>query len=440
MHPLHFRSAGANRTALSMSRVPMERNPPVLHASDLHGLSLLAVDGVGGVTDIVEHLHAAILRPPGLRSISFDARTGGIPGIVYRSIHGVTSLVGMGLRGIGSLAIPSRQGSESSEARERFLAVVNGILGDHLARTDNPLAIPATLRQRGRPVRLDAESIAAAWPGTSKRLLLRAHGLCLHDGHWGTKNLDERGRGRPEATGEYHGSCDPLALLPGIATVDFHYNTGRRIEENGRDLSELLERLVSLWPVKIEELTMLGFSMGGLVARSALHHATEIGYAWPNDLKKIVFLGTPHHGSPLERAGHVVDRALGISRYSAPFARLGRIRSSGITDLRYGNITTPNRDGSDNSEPAQAACPFPSLPPHVECFAIAATLDDDADSLKSRTIGDGLVPVPSALGQHSSRARRLDIPSRNQRVMTGTRHLDLLRCQKIRQLLVDWLR
>ena len=32
-----------------------------------------------------------------------------------------------------------------------------------------------------------------------------------------------------------------------------------------------------------------------------------------------------------------IDTILEISPYSAPFSRLGKIRSRGITDLRYGN-------------------------------------------------------------------------------------------------------
>jgi pimeloyl-ACP methyl ester carboxylesterase len=88
----------------------------------------------------------------------------------------------------------------------------------------------------------------------------------------------------------------------------------------------------------VERLVLLGHSMGGLLARSALHYGAQAGYRWPSQLGDLVFLGTPHHGAPLERAGHWVDIVLGATPYAAPFARLGKVRSAGITDLRHGNL------------------------------------------------------------------------------------------------------
>src|ERR1035438_9341614 len=74
------------------------------------------------------------------------------------------------------------------------------------------------------------------------------------------------------------------------------------------------------------------------VARSGYGYAAAAGYDWPRYLRKIVFLGTPHHGTPLERGGNWVNAVFGLSPYTDAFARLGRIRSAGITDLRYGNL------------------------------------------------------------------------------------------------------
>ena len=92
------------------------------------------------------------------------------------------------------------------------------------------------------------------------------------------------------------------------------------------------------WPVPLTELVIIGHSMGGLVARSACHYGALARHEWMRHLDKLVFVGTPHHGAPLERGGNWVDLLLGASRYSAPLARLGKIRSAGITDLRFGNV------------------------------------------------------------------------------------------------------
>ena len=62
------------------------------------------------------------------------------------------------------------------------------------------------------------------------------------------------------------------------------------------------------------------------------------GHRWRATLRSLICLGTPHHGAPLERGGNLLERLLGVTRYSAPLARLARLRSAGVTDLRYGNV------------------------------------------------------------------------------------------------------
>jgi pimeloyl-ACP methyl ester carboxylesterase len=83
---------------------------------------------------------------------------------------------------------------------------------------------------------------------------------------------------------------------------------------------------------------IVGHSMGGLLARSACHYGRiETGHGLKH-LRQLVFLGTPHHGAPLERGGNWVNVILELSPYTAALARLAKIRSAGITDLRHGSI------------------------------------------------------------------------------------------------------
>ena len=413
-----------------------------LRTSDVHGLSLLAVDGVSGVTDLVEDLHHAILRVPGVRSVTPEARTGGIPGLVYRSIHGVTGVVGGGLDLAFNRVAPRLKRSfappRPSPTREQLLAMLNGVLGDHLAATGNPLAIRSAFRRAGRPIAIDAESLAEAFPAAKARVLVSAHGLCMHDGHWYNENENDKGT--------EDGQSEPRTGLPeqlvealACSTVDYYYNTGRHIADSGREFAEMLETLIAHWPVEVEELVILGHSMGGLLARSAIHYGSKAGHGWPQRLKTLVFLGTPHHGSPVERAGHGIDRALGFTRYSAPFARLGKMRSAGITDLRHGNIVGPESGNFDRFAHAHDTRRPAPLPEHVECFAVAATLDADPDSARSRHFGDGLVPVPSALGQHANPELQLEIEPGNRFVATGTGHVELLRCPRVARQIFEWL-
>ena len=74
------------------------------------------------------------------------------------------------------------------------------------------------------------------------------------------------------------------------------------------------------------------------MARSACSHAEKTGQAWRKHLKNLVFLGTPHHGAPLEQVGNWIDVLLGSNVVTRPFAAIGQIRSGGITDLRYGHV------------------------------------------------------------------------------------------------------
>jgi pimeloyl-ACP methyl ester carboxylesterase len=201
----------------------------------------------------------------------------------------------------------------------------------------------------------------------------------------------------------------------------------------------MLEQLMTVWPVPLQRITLLGHSMGGLVFRSAVHVAREAGLQWPGLLRELVFLGTPHHGAPLERAGHGVDLLLAATPFTAPFARLGKLRSAGITDLRHGHVQDADWRGRDLfASPEDHRVPLP-LPEGVDCFAVAGTLAGQRGQLADRLMGDGLVPLSSALGQHDQPGRQLQFEKRRQRIFYRTGHLDLLASPKVALQLQQWL-
>ena len=374
---------------------------------DLRGGVRLAIDGMQGVIDIVESMHQRIasVSPPVGRGVEQPTR--GITGLVYRAVRGTTGLVGGGL----DLALASvqaavqPQGGDRGEhapqpVRDAVVAALNGLVGDHLERTGNPLAMDMQLLVRG-PVR--------------PRLLLLVHGLCLSDEAWNQRGHD-------------HGQA--LAAALGWTPVYLRYNSGRHVSTNGRQLAVELGRLVADWPVPVEGLALLGHSMGGLVIRSAVHQAQQSAMAWPAVLRQMVFLGTPHHGAPLERGGNWLHAALGVSPYLAPFARLSGLRSEGITDLRHGNLLDEDwAGGRFAARDARSAVP---LPAGVACHAIAGTLSSNAT-------GDGLVPVASALGRHPVAGRDLQIPPSHHWIAQGVGHLALLRDEAVHQKVRQWL-
>jgi pimeloyl-ACP methyl ester carboxylesterase len=301
------------------------------------------------------------------------------------------------------------------------LAALNGVLGDYLAETGNPLAIEMRLCRGGTPLVLENRALRAAIPGANGKVLVLAHGSSMNDTQW--KRL-----------GHDHGAA--LAGSLGYTPVYLRYNSGLHISANGRAFSAMLERLVEAWPTPIEELTIVGHSMGGLVARSACHVAEEAGARWRRELRNLVCVGSPHHGAMLERGGNLLEVLLGVSRYSAPLGRLGRLRSAGVTDMRFGNVLDEHWDGRDRFAPGRDPRGPLKLPEGVRCYAIAAS-QSPGPGTKLR--GDGLVTVDSALGRHRDPARTLAFPPEHQWIAFGTGHLELLSSTPVFETMRAWL-
>src|SRR4051794_24031168 len=308
---------------------------------------------------LVEAMHATIAGGPAVlgQPLATPARLATRP--VYGIMRGITQLVGGGIDLALAPLVPLLGARAPGFEHEVVLAALNGVLGDYLSGRGNPLAIAMRLRHAGEPLELAPEAMRRALPHASRKLVVLIHGLCMTDLQW------TRG-------GHDHGAA--LSRDLGYTPIYAHYNSGRHISTNGQELAAQLEELVAAWPTELDELVIIGHSMGGLVARSACHAGERAGHRWRARLGSLITLGTPHHGAPLERGGHWVDRLLEVSRYSAPFGRLARIRSAGITDLRFGNVLDEHWQGADRfAQRSDRRAPL-ALPVGVACYAIAGTL------------------------------------------------------------------
>ncbi|HEU4382098.1 MAG TPA: alpha/beta hydrolase [Anaeromyxobacteraceae bacterium] len=393
------------------------RNP----VNDLRGATRLVVEATRGVTDLVEAMHAAIAGGPRVlgRPLEAPARLATRP--VYGSIRRLTRLVGAGLDVALAGLAPLLAGRPPGPRREALLSALNGVLGDRLAETGNPLAIEMCLRHRGHPLQLERRALRRALPRAGGRVLVLVHGSSLDHRSW-----SRSGRDRGAA----------MARDLGFTPVHLRYNTGLHISTNGRAFAALLERLVLAWPRPIEELVLVAHSMGGLVSRSACRSGELAGHAWRRKLRALVCLGSPHHGAPLERGAQWIDLLLGVSRYSAPLARLGRIRSAGVTDMRFGYVLDEHWEGRDRFAHARDdRTPLP-LPAGVGCYAIAATR---APRGAAKHLGDGLVPVDSALGRHRRPELMLGFPEAHRWIAHGTGHFDLLGRPEVYAKIRSWL-
>lgn len=414
---------------------PAPKNPlKHLHPSDYLGLARLAAQATVGISAISEAVNQNVWRTLGVPGGAQAGQARGITGLAYKSVRGVTKVVAASVDAALGRLIPllDALGPErpSSNEREAVLAALNGVMGDQLLSSGNPLATPMTIRHEGKV--LTPEHLASlpltAFKG---KILLLIHGLCMNDLQW-TQDLDDGGAATYD-----HGQA--LASALGYTPVYLRYNSGLHTSHNGRELANQLEQLLLNWPVPVQELGILAHSMGGLVARSAVHLATQQGLDWLGQLKNIVFLGTPHHGAPMERAGNWIDVVLGSSRYSAPFAKLGQLRSAGITDLRYGHVLDEDWLGHERFRRSpDRRHPLP-LPRNVNCFAVAATTAAQRGSLAERLMGDGLVPIPSALGQHPQAKHQLAFAQHAQRIVYRVNHWGLLKDPQVARQIHDWL-
>jgi pimeloyl-ACP methyl ester carboxylesterase len=380
------------------------------HVSDLRGAARLAFDATLGITTLVEKMHHTIqlVHPP--LGASRAESTRGLTGLIYRSIRGTTRVIGKGLdAGLAPVAALLPEG-ESTTSRNAWVSAINGVYGDHLERTANPLAIEMCFLHEGDVV--DPERPGDVVQEASGKVLLAIHGLCLNDQHW---------------VRDGHHRIAEVASAAGHTVIHLRYNSGRSIDDNGRSLAQSLEALLAHWPVPVTEVAIVGHSMGGLVARSSIHHGSAAGHGWRGHLRKLFSLGTPHHGAPLERGGNLLDYVMGLSPYVAPFTSLGKARSAGIMDLRYGSITGGEQE-------------FVPLPDDVECYALAATLGKRRGLLAERLVGDGLVPLDSALGKHADRSRTLSVPKERQWIGYEMGHLELLGRPEVYSQLEKWLR
>jgi hypothetical protein len=79
------------------------------------------------------------------------------------------------------------------------------------------------------------------------------------------------------------------------------------------------------------------------------------------------------------------------------------------------------------------------LPAGVSCYAIAAALGGAGAPLQNGWIGDGLVPVASALGMHVDPSLEIAIPPAHRWTVYGAGHMDLLRRTDVYEQVRAWL-
>lgn len=393
----------------------------------LHGGGRLVFDTVEGITNTVEHMHETIARRPlpwSAQPTEPSKAHGHIASAVYATIRGTNSALRTGLDNAFSL-LPktSSKNTEQSDTEIRTIAAINGAFGDHLEATGNSLAQAMILTTAKQHLEINKAALAQAIPQASAHVVILVHGLSMSELGWRDKdNTDIGSRLNDEQ------NCTPLYL---------RYNSGRHISTNGKELTTLLQQLVEAWPVPLESLSLIGHSMGGLLIRSACWYADKEKSEWLGKLTRVMCLGTPHHGSPVAKAGHALNRAMEATPYVKPLA-FGRKRSAGIKDLRHGDLLDEDWQGNPSSSAKHdKRTPVPLLP-DIDYYFIAATLGRDALDPLGHALGDLLVRMGSALGAHDDDLHTLKVKPENCRLFHEKNHIDLLTDGLVQQQIIDW--
>ncbi len=399
--------------------------------NELRALSALAFEELRGFPGALRDMHLGIAE----RAFRGVGPAGRPAKVIHDTLsRGAYDAIGSGAARLGRAADATMQwqgiGEEVALSTTRqgsaLIAALNGLIGDRLERSSSDLHQPASVRVDGEAVALDRGSLSAAFPDATARLVVFLHGLMGTEFYW------ELGGEHP---GDTYGAR--LASDLGYTPVYLRYNTGLHVSENGRSVAALLEDLVSAWPVDVQEIALVGHSMGGLIARSAGHQGSESAHRWTELVRHVVSLGTPHLGAPLEQGAHVAAAALHALPETRMLGALLRRRSAGIRDLRHGSLVDEDWQGRDPDALRAAACKeVPLLQGATHCF-VSATITTSPHHPMGRLLGDILVLRPSATGR--GRTRRIPFDAEHGHHVSPAHHLALLNHPEVYERLRGWL-
>ncbi len=305
-------------------------------------------------------------------------------------------------------------------------SIINGAVGDHLHAQQNGLGIDMALYVGNRPLPLTREAILKAHPRPTARLCVLLHGLGCNEGSWAYRDPD-----RPEREMSYGAG---LAADLGYTPLFVRYNTGLAIARNGLHLADMLAALLAAYPLPVDELVLIGHSMGGLVIRHACHLGSRRHDPWVGHVRQVFYLGSPHEGAPLALISDIAAQVL--HAVPNPITRLigdiFNVRSQGVKDLR----AAPLLDAAHHpgARPRQEV-PWLTSAQH---YLVFGTLTEDPRHLVATLLGDGLVLVPSIPATPPADDALYPILRDHIACFARTDHLQLARDPAVYQRIHQW--
>ncbi|MGD0376581.1 MAG: hypothetical protein ABSB01_18610 [Streptosporangiaceae bacterium] len=387
---------------------------------ELRAAGQLGGQAFAGMVSRVEQVHRAVADRAFGRLHEADAPARAIHDAVSRGVYGAVRGVGA-LAGVVSGQVASLLGAGDRPAGQAAggnlalaaVAALNAIAGDQLSPDLAPLTIRMAARADGHDVGLVTDELAAAFPDATSRLAVFIHGLAETEISWHRQAAD-------------HVPYGPMLHAGfGYTPVYLRYNTGKHVSDNGHDLAWLLDGLLAAWPEQVDDLLLVGHSMGGLVIRSACHYGSQAAAQWTERVRHIFYLGSPHLGAPLARAAGLAGWALGQAPETRPFVTLVNGSSPGIKDLRHGYLLSDDWDGCDQDNCLRDHRGDVPLLAGAGHYTISATVTADPGSPLGVIVGDLFVRPTSA---HGRRGYRQHIPFsvESGHGLGGMHHFDLL--------------
>ncbi|MCB1255120.1 MAG: hypothetical protein KDB39_18160 [Austwickia sp.] len=328
------------------------------------------------------------------------------------AVRGIYGCVTLGLRGAAALAgrlaedRVTGEGTVAESPRTRpVLGALNALAGDRLAAQGSSLAYQLSLRHQGRPVPLEPTALTTTYGVGERRLAVFVHGLVEDETVWTYQAVRRHG--------------DPAMSLGVTLRREFghlplfvRYNSGAPIAANGAALARFLDDLVANWPGGVDELLLVGHSMGGLLIHSAL--ALEV-LACRDLVTAVITLGAPTDGAPLERLADTVARTAVDIPPATWLANVLDIRSRGIVDLGA-PIGPVGYDGT---------------PRHLAVYGSLAPWSHPV----TNRLGDGMVPVPVGVPWYGSAPA-----DGGTVVLPGLGHQGLVNHPRVHEAVTAWLR
>lgn len=373
---------------------------------DWRGVGDMVAIATEQVSAPVEGMHRAIIgRWFGMAGSHLDGERHVVDGLIasmYSTVRLGGSAIGSAISTMSDLASdhvnlpPVWETAKGAYVQSIF----NGVWGDQLEDNRSPLRIDIGVRDpSGRPIPPTQGPLGQAFPDATGRLAVMVHGLGETEQYW--RSID----GSTLADG---------LEQDGFTVLGLRYNTGRTVIDNGSEVATLVEAIRVAWPVPVSEIVLVGHSMGGLVARSAVVAAGASGLGWADLATHLVGVGTPHLGTPIEKAVHGVSLSLGLLNETRPIASFLESRSAGIKDLRNG---------------------INEKPVGVQCHVIAGSVTTEPTHPVGALLGDLVVSVGSAI----DRGRRHHDPSSNVLVLGGRNHGNLIHDPQVISHTRRWL-